>query len=181
MTPEAIAIRDSAADLLRPSELFKTVTLIPHDAEPDELSLLSVLAWRDQLQADGDPNTGPPHFKHELTLAIQVKVMANSREALDAKLTRRTQLVLNTLLRSPGWLAQLEGVGAAAISVDYSRNGETWFGSATIELQVLYRSWWEPEVLDDYKRTRMTTRPYGHDEGTPGITSVIDAADDDEP
>lgn len=182
MTPEAIAIRDAAKTLLDDNGgLFKQVSINPVDVEPDDqLPSLMVMAWREQARADGDGVSGEPHFVHDLSLVFSFKVKANAREATPAPLYKRMRWVLNKLLTSPAWLANIEGVTGYSSSVAIPRDGETWFAQGTIEMQVQFRTRWEPIVPDDYMGTDMTVRPLGHDAHTPEIKVTLDQVQPDD-
>ncbi|GGC90382.1 hypothetical protein [Chelatococcus reniformis] len=181
MTPEAIEIRDAAVALLADNGgLFKLVSIVPVDVEPDDqLPSLMVMAWREQAKADGDAFSGEPHFVNDLTLVFAFKVKANAREATAAPLYKRMRWVLNKLLTSPAWLAHIEGVTSYSSSVSIPRDGETWFAQGTIEMQVQFSTRWEPVVPDDYLGTDLVARPFGHDANTPEIRVTLDQVQPD--
>lgn len=175
MTPTAIQVRDAARDILAPIDLFRFVHINPEDIEPDDqLPSLMIWAARETMRADGDTWSGEPHFINELTLVLDIKLRRNKREQLQDALAVREQAVLSALLTSPDWLSLIEGVQSTDTTQTLPREGETWFGRSITELVVQYRSRWEPVAPNDYRRTILTTRPYGHDGNTPAITTVID-------
>lgn len=175
MTPTAIEIRDAAFDLLKASPLFRVVTTNPEDLEPaDQFPSLMIWAARETMRPSGDAVSGEPHYVNELTLVFDINLRRNQRADIPSALAQREQFVLNTLLCSPDWLNLHEGVTSIDSSQSMPRNGETWYGQSVTQMTLQYSSRWEPAVPDDYARTTLTTRPLGHDNNTPGITTVID-------
>lgn len=175
MTPAAIEIRDAAFALLKPLPLFRVVTTNPEDLEPgDQFPSLMIWAARETMRPDGDAFSGDLHYINELTLVFDINLRRNARANIPSALSLREQAVLGALLSAPDWIAQMEGVTSIDTSQSMPRNGETWYGQSITEMRIQYRSRWEPVVKDDYQRTTLTTRPYGHDADTPAITTVID-------
>jgi len=118
------------------------------------LPIASVTYEHDSAAADGDPRTGTSDFVHKLTLVIDVIDTAATGRALMAKLAQHSEHVMRALCVDPwNWSGDVvEGIAGVRQLTDKSPEGATIAYRRQVQVDVLYRSQWEPSTdgLSDF-------------------------------
>jgi len=143
------------------------------------LPLASVTYGSNKGTADGDPRTGTSDFVHTLPLAIDVLDTAATGAALMAKLAQHSETIMSALLRDLGWgifdngRSGLEGVDGVRQVIEKGIEGERTVYHLQVQIDLLYRSQWEPSTdgLPDFTTFGVDT---GVGDGTTTIGAEID-------
>jgi hypothetical protein len=114
-----------------------------------------VYTLQEDMSGSGSP---PPQFRHDLTLAIEIRwcptdadlddLDDDAEDALDAL----CETVLDRLLTNPEWVAQFEEIIGISTAIGFDARGENVLMGARIVITGTYRTLWEPVVPDEFER-----------------------------
>jgi len=144
---------------------------------PHQLPFLGAYIVTEDMEPDGDWNTGDIRFIHTLKLGFSVAVINNDPVASEAKLDAAFWTIMNTLWRDPYLMNMIDtsaypgGVGnpdntrIEGVSRGYRRhvwgnsglNNETPIGELQYEASLKYRTEWEPIIPDDLSEIGVRT------------------------
>jgi hypothetical protein len=158
---------------------FKTYRQTPMlQVQPGDLPILAVHILRERRTPDGQPNQTTPKFIHDLTLGFSgaVHVETDKQDQIH-DLEEWMATVDDILLSDPGFVRMTEGVTAMDRVGQYAKIGETTLFEIRIEMNIQFRSYFEPRVPDDLKVVHITTQfpDKAHvDAGTPQLEREYD-------
>jgi len=153
---DALLIQQTAIDLVTPvlgayfKKIIRTPTLIMNAGD---LPLLGVYIVREERTADGDANTGPPHFVHRLTMHLNgaVNVETEAREEVLVDLEAWMSQIDDILLRNPKFVNLSEGILSMSRVSQFAKVNDTVLGEIRVEMVMQYRTRFEPVINDDFK------------------------------
>ena len=182
MSSVAVALRDRIVATVERFWRFSPVskTSMPQ-LQPEALPWCGVFIAREVMTPDGDGNAGEPRFVSDVTIAISVVRGFQDTATLDGRIDQDFADMLAGLLCDPAFVAfgddQLfESVERVDTRRLYPMQAETYFAELRMEMTFRTRIGFPPNVPDDYRRLRVTTRPYGHDDA-PAVVSNFDQGD----
>lgn len=181
MTSEARAVRDALADRISKLGTFITVKRsIVEQIEPaDQLPAATVFIIRESAASFGDANAGEPHYANTVTLGITVTISEGEQMDLEPTLDIYADQVITVLLQDPEFLSGIESVESWEQTQSFPSQGETYYAEGRIQASIVcHPKYWEPIVLDDYRKTVLVTRQLGSDPQAPALETVIDLATD---
>ena len=145
-----LTIRDGALSALQAARQTLGLTTVSKartfPKQDGDLPYAAVWMAGEHTEPAGEANTGVPFFLHRMTLIIDVMAKGATEDALDADLAAMTEGVRALLLTSPTWLALVEGVERCDTRYEYPKEATSIMAQGTIELEVTYRSMWEPTL-----------------------------------
>ena len=106
----------------------------------------------------GDANVGAPSFDHTLVLTIDVVTTADSEDDLDAGIISLVETIKATLLTDGTWVQLFEGIERCDTRYSYPKETTDYFVQATLEIEVTFRSIWEPYLPNELLQV-VTTYP----------------------
>ncbi|MGE0022107.1 MAG: hypothetical protein AB7S70_00560 [Hyphomicrobium sp.] len=143
----------------------------------EALPLASITYEHDSADADGDPRTGTSDFAHKLTLVIDVLDTGATGAAVMTNLAQHGQHAMQALCVDPwNWSENVvEGIGGVRQITDKSPEGAQIVYRRQVQIDVLYRSQWEPstEGLYDFSAIGVDTGLGADDEGDGSIGADI--------
>lgn len=113
-----------------------------------KLPLAGITYDNDTADADGDPRTGTSDFTHKLTLVVDIIDTAGTGAALMTKLAQHGEHVMRALCIDPwNWSGNVvEGIGGVRHITERSAEGAQIIYRRQVQVDVLYRSQWEPDA-----------------------------------
>lgn len=121
-------------------------------SDDDDLPCANVFATNDAGKPAGDARAGIPHLEHTTKIVVEVRMRANSGVTLKKAMLAAGDAVAANLLCNLAWMGtRSDGAeGVAGVTQVYNQppdgNGRT--GEVQVQLDVLWRSIWEPETGD---------------------------------
>jgi len=118
--------------------------------EDDDLPLASLTYENDTGTADGDSRTGIQDFVHKATFTVDILDWAPTGAELMAKLAIASETVMVALIAGLAtWdCGVIEGIGGVRQVTEKSPKGARIVYRRQIQIDVLYRSQWEPSTAD---------------------------------
>jgi hypothetical protein len=145
---------------------FKTYRQTPMlQVQPGDLPVLAVHILREKRVPDGQPDQTMPKFIHDLTLGVSGAVHVETDKQDDI------------LLSDPSFVRLTEGVSAMDRVGQYAKVGETTLFEIRVEMNIGFRSYFDPRVPDDFTVIHITTEfpDKAHaDAGTPQLDREYD-------
>ncbi len=152
-----IEIRDGTAARLAVlsglTEVYKARTTPGQD---DQLPYACVWYVGERTQPNGDANVGAPSFLHTLTLVVDILAKAGDEASLDTEIVTLVETARATLMTDPTWIALFEGIEKIDTKYAYPKEATDIAVQAMIEIEVTFRSIWEPVVPNDLKTVAVT-------------------------
>lgn len=177
----ANTIHQNALDLLKIGfgTTFKTYRMTPMlQIQPGDLPVLAVHILREKRVPDGQPNITIPKFIHEMTLGFSGAVnMDTDKQDSINDLETWMATIDDILLSDPNFVRLTEGFTAMDRVGQYAKVGETVLFEIRVEMNIQFRSYFNPRVPDDLKTIHITTEypDKAHaDSGTPQLERVYD-------
>lgn len=158
---------------------FKTYRQTPMlQVQPGDLPILAVHILRERRVPDGQSNQTAPKFIHDLTLGFSgaVHVETDKQDQIH-DLEEWMATLDDILLSDPNFVKMTEGILAMDRVGQYAKVGETTLFEIRVEMNIQFRSYFEPRVPDDLKVIHITTQfpDKAHaDSGTEQIERVYD-------
>ncbi|MET3969100.1 hypothetical protein [Bradyrhizobium sp. S3.9.1] len=158
---------------------FKTYRQTPMlQVQPGDLPILAVHLLRERREPDGQPNQTVPKFVHNLTLGFSGAVHVETDKQEDIHALEGWMSTLDDILLSdPNFVRLTEGVLAMDRVGQYAKVGETTLFEIRIEMNLQFRSDFQPRVPDELKVVHIETQfpDKAHAEiGTPQLDRVYD-------
>jgi hypothetical protein len=129
---------------------FKTYRRTPMlQVQPGDLPVLAVHLLREKRVPDGQPNQTTPKFIHDLTLGFSgaVHVETDKQDQINA-LEEWMATIDDILLSDPSFVRMTEGITAMDRVGQYAKVGETTLYEIRIEMNIQFRSYFEPRIHD---------------------------------
>lgn len=169
----SFVIRDMLLDKLAASPFFGGFTVRKSKAlqiQTHHIPYLGAYIVSEDLQPDGDANTGQIRFTSSVRLGFSVIVVNNDPVACEAKLDQAFWAICNTLWRDPNLMSfidtvpygsggngnpdntRIEGVGRSSrkhVFGSAGLNNETPIGELQYEATIIHRFGFEPVIPDD--------------------------------
>jgi hypothetical protein len=181
MSHYAITLQQKALSLLQIGfgAQFKTYRQTPMlQVQPGDLPVLAVHILRERRLPDGQSNQTMPKFIHDLTLGFSGAVhVETDKQNQISDLEEWMSTVDDILLSDPSFTRMMEGVTAMDRVGQYAKIGETTLFEIRVEMNVQFRSYFDPRVPDDFKSVRITTQfpdKEHADAGTPQLEVDIE-------
>ena len=124
--------------------------------QDDQLPYACVWYAGERTQPNGDANTGTPSFLHTLTLVVDVMTKAGDDATLDTEIVGLVETARATLMTDPTWISLFEGIEKIDTRYSYPKEASDVVVQAIIEIEVTFRSRWEPVILHDLKTVAVT-------------------------
>jgi hypothetical protein len=180
----AIALRDAARDRLKAAPAFRAVGLTikrwrkspMRQIAPADLPLGSVYFLSESGAADGDENSGIPHFKSEVTLGISVAVAISDDDDRQDALDQAFSAAIAALLNDGSFVVLFEGVtryeraNAEGLA---GANGETPYAEMRLKITFTFRCEFEPVATIDLDQVKVTAQP-GADQAADPLIATFD-------
>ena len=161
-------------------------------AQTNQLPFLGVYIVSEEMDKDGDINTGDIRFIHHLKIGFSVAVVNNDPEACEEKLDQAFWAIMNTLWRDPYLMnfidtraypggvgnpdnTRIEGVEKGSRRHRFGTaglNNETPIGELQYEATVMYRAYYAPIITDDLLEIGIETVPLATDGTIPPADEV---------
>lgn len=191
----SIVIRDMLLAKLVAAPFFTGFTIRKSrqlQVQPQYLPYLGCYIISEEMDKDGDINTGEIRFTHHLKLGFTVAVVNNNPEACEEKLDQAFWTIMNTLWRDPYLMnfidtraypggvgnpdnTRIEGVEKGSRRHRFGTaglNNETPIGELQYDATVMYRAYYEPIITDDLLQIHMETVPLATDGTVPPADEV---------
>ena len=155
-----IEIRDGTRDRIEALGLFKKVFKGRAAPTQDEQLPLAVV-WNmgERTQPEGDANTAEPKFFHNLKLAIDVLTSAASEASADLDIVQIVETVRASLLSDKTWVDLFDGIESCDTRYAYPKEAGNILVQAVIEIEVSYRSTWQPLTPNALKEIVVFAEP----------------------
>jgi hypothetical protein len=153
---------------------FRTYRQTPMlQVQPGDLPVLAVHILREKRVPDGQPEQTIPKFIHDLTLGFSgaVHVETDKQDDIHA-LEEWMSTIDDILLSDPSFVGLTEGVSAMDRVGQYAKVGETTLFEIRVEMNIGFRSYFNPRVPDDLNVIHVETQfpDKAHvDSGTPQL------------
>lgn len=155
-----IAIRDGTVTRLQALGLFSNVFKArTQPTKDDQLPLACVWHAGERTQPNGDANTGAPSFLHTLTLAVDVMTKAGSEADLDTEILALIEQTRAALMTDLTWVGLFEGIERCDVRFAYPKETNNFFVQAILEIEVTFRSIWQPLTPNDLTEVAVFARP----------------------
>lgn len=145
-----------------------------------DLPALYVVIVDETESPEDEANAGPPRFIAETTIGISVVTGNDTPASLDEGLDDTVARIRRTLLTDPTFVRKRDALFEAIMKVKRGRlfpqDGAGYRAEGRLEITFAYRTAYEPEIPDDYRKTVLTARLAGAGDGTPTQTVVVDLA-----
>jgi hypothetical protein len=140
--------------------VFKTYRMTPMlQVQPGDLPILGVYILRERRVPDGQPNQTTPKFIHDLTLGFSGGVhMETDKQDQISALEEWMATVDDILLSDPSFVRMTEGILAMDRVGQYAKVGETTLFEIRIEMNIQFRSYFEPRIPDELKVIHIETQ-----------------------
>jgi hypothetical protein len=160
---------------------FKTYRSTPMlQIQPGDLPILAVHILREKRQPDGQPNQTMPKFINELSLGFSGAINVETAQQDDLQILEEMMSELDEiLLCNAGFVRMTEGVTGMDRIGQYSKVGETTLFEIRVEMNIQFRSYYNPVVPDDLEVIHIETQFPDEDHvntGTPQLDRVYDLA-----
>jgi hypothetical protein len=154
---------------------FKTYRLTPMlQIQPGDLPVLAVHILREKRVPDGEPNQTVPKFIHDLTLGFSGAVQVETQEQDQINALEEWMSTLDDILLSdPSFVRMTEGFTAMDRVGQYAKVGETTLFEIRVEMNIQFRSYFEPRIPDVLATVDVTTVV---PDGTPVLEQVYKLA-----
>jgi hypothetical protein len=156
-----LEIRDGTYDrLLKIQGLVvrKARTMATQVNDPDQFPNATVYNLGEETQPMGDANCGPPAFQHHLRLGIEVEVLAGNELYLEHDATTLVEQIRILLLSDYTWVNLFEGCERFSVDYAHDSHNDVYLVRAIINIEVTYKSIWEPIVLNDLDSVSISTK-----------------------
>lgn len=156
---------------------FKTYRQTPLlQIQPGDLPVLAVHVLREKRTPDGQSNQTVPRFVHDLTLGFSgaVHVETDKQDQIH-DLEEWMASLDDILLSDPSFVRMTEGVTAMDRVGQYAKVGEVTLFEIRVEMNIQFRSYFEPRIPDELHTIHITTQypDKAHvDSGTPQLSQV---------
>lgn len=129
---------------------FKTYRKTPMlQVQPGDLPILAVHILREKRVPDGQSDQTTPKFIHDLTLGFSGAVHVETDKQDDINdLEEWMATVDDILLSDPSFVRLTEGVTAMDRVGQYAKIGETTLFEIRVEMNIQFRSYFEPRIHD---------------------------------
>jgi hypothetical protein len=177
MSHYAITLQQAALTRLRAcfGGTFKTYRQTPMlQIQPGDLPVLAVHILREKRIPDGQSNQTSPRFIHDLTLGFSgaVNMETDSQDTIHALETWMADID-DFLLTDPTFTRLSEGVTAMDRVGQYAKVGETVLFEIRVEMNMQFRSYFEPVIHDVLATVDIKTKV---SDGTPPLEQIIKLA-----
>ena len=160
---------------------FKTYRKTPMlQIQPGDLPVLAVHILREKRIPDGDPNQTTPKFIHDLTLGYSGAVNMETAKQDDISALEEWMATIDDILLSDATFVRMtEGFTAMDRVGQYAKVGETTLFEVRVEMNIQFRSYFEPRIHDVLATVDVKT-PYPDkehaDSGTPQLEQIYKLA-----
>ena len=139
---------------------FKTYRSTPMlQIQPGDLPVLAVHILREKRQPDGQPNQTMPKFINDLTLGFSGAINVETAKQDDLQILEEMMSELDDILLCNALFVRMtEGVTGMDRVGQYSKVGETTLFEIRVEMNIQFRSYFEPRVPDDLKVIHIETQ-----------------------
>ena len=154
---------------------FKTYRKTPMlQIQPGDLPVLAVHILREKRIPDGDPNQAAPKFIHDLTLGYSGAInMETAKQDEISDLEEWMATIDDILLSDATFVRMTEGFTAMDRVGQYAKVGETTLFEVRVEMNIQFRSYFEPRIHDVLATVDIKTKV---PDGTPPLEQVIKLA-----
>jgi hypothetical protein len=166
-------IRDGILERLKAAPTFSSIKKFAKNrgkgpVQNENLPFLACYFMDEMLGPDGDINAGAPHFMHRLKLGFSVIVQSNDNEVAEKNLDIAHWAIMNYLTRQDWWHfkmpdpwpdVQIEGVERGSRKFVFGNtalNNETPIAELQMDLTLVHRTYFPPEVLDQFLSMHVT-------------------------
>jgi hypothetical protein len=160
MTALAITMQMEAMRLLQAGfgPRFKTYRNTPAlQVTPQDLPMLGVYILRERRVQSGHANHAIPDFQAELTLGFSGACQADTEDQNQLLVLEEMMTELDDmLLTNAVYVKRVEGFTGMDRQSQYAKVGETTLFEIRVEMQMTYRTWFNPVVVDDFNTMHLT-------------------------
>lgn len=177
-----IDLRDAIFDRIKNPAVYKIQRKTPMPTlQSTQLPALGIFILGGQGQPDGDANVGNIRLINDDTLAISIVRGMEDPVALEGAMDGELEAFKVKLFTDRTFVTFGDGYFFEALLSTRRRwlfppAGDQYLIELRYEMTFRKREGFDPIIPDDYEKTVLTTRPLGHDDKTPAITTVIDSA-----
>lgn len=177
MSHYAITLQQAALTRLKTEfgPTFKTYRQTPMlQVQPGDLPILAVHILRERRLPDGQGTQTSPRFIHDLTLGFSgaVNMESDKQDTIHA-LEEWMATIDDILLSDATFTRLLEAVTAMDRVGQYAKVGETTLFEIRVEMNIQFRSYFEPRIHDVLATVDIKTKV---PDGTPPLEQIIKLA-----
>ena len=181
MSHYAITLQQASLERLKVAfgATFKTYRQTPMlQVQPGDLPILAVHILRERRSPDGQGTQTSPRFIHDLTLGFSGAVNMENDKQDEINALEQWMATIDDILLSDATFTRLwEAVLGMDRVGQYAKVGETTLFEIRVEMNLQFRSYFEPRVPDDLKVIHIETQfpDKAHvDSGTPQLDRVYE-------